>query len=117
MQVREYPDLQLVPSAHHILSYAYLTATLDEVQSLAWRYGLETAEFRVSEPVGYNGSDEGGFVELIVIAQFNGQSYKISAFTYELANTAVFVRNMRVDMLGDELVNLRVEFSLFGRGE
>jgi len=116
-QAGQYSALYTVHTAEHVLPYAYLAITLDEIQSLARYYGLDTSEFRSSEPVVYDAGEIGNFVEIRVIASFIGQYSKIEKFTYGLADSTVFVRNLRMDYLDNGTVDFRVEFSLFGRGE
>jgi len=114
-QAHEYHELQTV-GPYQILPYAYLAIVMDQVQSLAGRYGLESTQFASSEPVSYPINGE-RFVEIRAIATFTGQEHEATQFTYSLADTAVFIRNLNMEFLDDTVVNLRVEFSLFGRGE
>ena len=115
-QARDYHALQIAYLTPSVLPYTYLAAALNDVQNLARFYGLETIEFRASEPVGYDAVSGERFVEIRVIASFTGLEYKATQFIYCLAESAAFIRNLRMDILDDE-VNLRIEFSLFGGGE
>ncbi|MCL2405650.1 MAG: hypothetical protein FWC92_08905 [Defluviitaleaceae bacterium] len=118
-QANQYPTLPQLHS-RNVLPYEYLVATLYEIQSLARYHGLESVLFTSSEPVSYDTGDvgDGGrFVELRAIATFTGQEYSAEIFTSNLSSLPIFVRNMRIDFLGDGNVDLRVEFSLFARAE
>jgi len=117
VQAGQYPALYEIQPIHRILPYAYLAAAMDEVQNIARRYGLETNQFRASEPVNFDSGNGERFVEIRVIAYFTGPDNKKAEFTYGLAESAAFIRNLRVDILEYGMVDLRVEFSLFGRGE
>ena len=116
LQAREYPQL-LLAEPTNVLPYEYLAASLEDVQNLARHHGLETAAFTASGPVGYDAVGGERFVEIRVQASFFGQYYQIRDFTYGLAGSAASVRSMGMDFLDDGMVNLRVEFSLFGREE
>ena len=115
LQAGEYPFLHLAEPTN-VLPYEYLAASLEDVQNLARHHGLETDAFTASGPVGY---DLGGerFVEIRVQASFFGQYCQVGEFAYSLAGSAASVRSLSMDFLDEGMVNLRVEFSLFGREE
>ncbi|MCL2378497.1 MAG: hypothetical protein FWC77_05145 [Defluviitaleaceae bacterium] len=114
-QVYEYPVLHISYPSHRVLPYEYLATTMYEVQNMARNYGLESTLFTSSEPVGYDAIEGEHFVEIRVIAAFTGPEYGAVIFTNNLADSAVFIRNLQMDFLDDGFATLRVEFSLFGR--
>jgi len=113
MQLQDYP-MQAAQPAARVLPYEYFAITMAEIQSLARDYSLETTQFISSEPANH---DSRSFIEIRVIATFAGQANKTEYFVSSIANTAAFIRNTRMEFLDDEMVNLRIEFSLFGWGE
>ena len=117
LQAREYSLSYPPEPVRNVLPYEHLAVALEDVQSLARHYGLDTMTFTAASPVGYDGSGGERFVEMRVQASFFGQYCQAGDFTYSLAGSAAFVRDMRMEFIDDEMVNLRVEFSLFGREE
>ena len=106
------------PSSGRILYYGQLAAAMADIYNLALYHGLEAINFDSVE--WFDHVDyiyEGRFIERRVSATFFGTTCQAAAFVYGLADSAAFIRTMRMDFLEDEMATLRVEFSLFGRGE
>ena len=115
IQVDEYPNLYIPYQSPYILPYAYLVAAMDDVINLAKRHDLDTVSFATTETAS-SGSD-GNFVEITVLISLTGQNLNAADFTYELSNGVAFVRSLSMESLGNGMVTLEIEFSLFGRGE
>ena len=116
-QAGQYPGLQAVNPTYRILQYEYLASALADVQSLARHHGLAATHFSTSEPANHGMVDGRSFVEIQAIAEFTGQEHRVVEFTYGLAESTAFIRSLHMENVDGRLVELRVEFSLFGRGE
>ena len=113
-QAQQYPQLEGI---WEVLPYGALALHLEGVENLARLSGLETRAFTTTGPVGYNCESGERFVEIRVQASFLGMYCQSSDFTYGLAGSAAFLRELSMEFLDAGLVNLWVEFSLFGREE
>ena len=116
-QAGQYQVLQTIYPTHHILQYEEFAAAMAEVQDLARRHGLETTLFTASAPTSHAAGGGGIFVEIRVTMELTGYESKAVEFTYGLHESAAFIRNLHMEIVGDGAVELRIEFSLFGRGE
>ena len=116
--LQQHDDLQLESPPGRILYYQYLAAAMADVYSLARYYGLGVVHFDSAEWVDHDNFLDGShIVERRVSAVFSGTSHHVAEFVYGLADSAAFIRTMYIEFLGYEMATLRVEFSLFGRGE
>ena len=118
-QAAQYPGILEAAAASHtgrILYYENLAAAMADIYSLAGYHGLEATQFDSTEWLDYGaGLDIGRFFERQVSAIFTGLPGQMSPFIYGLADSAAFIRNVRIDFLKDGRANLRVEFSLLAR--
>jgi len=117
LQAGQYPGLHTAQAAHHVMPYAGLAAAMSEVRAQATGLGLETDLFTATEPVASGAGTGEHFVEVRVIASFSGLGAEVDEFVHGLAGGPAFIRNLHMDIIDDTTVSLRVEFSLFGRGE
>ena len=109
------PDEYMSP---RILPYAQLAAAKDDVRSLAQHYGLEAVHFNTTESMSHFTQIDGSrLVEMQISASFTGQPAQCVNFAYGLDNSPAFIRNLGMELFGDGMAILRVEFSLFGRDE
>ena len=113
-QALQYPTNEISYPTSRILPYAYITTAMNDVLSLAQIYGLDVSQYTATEPIGGGIGNSDLFVEVIVSAIFTGYTYQAEVFTYELANGHAFIRNLHMEFIGNEMVILRIEFSLFG---
>ena len=115
--VQEYHDSPLISEpAQRILPYEMLTAVIDEVRTIASRYGLQQTHFNAAEPIRTD-IYSGRFVETVVSFTLSGAPDSGAGFINGLAGSSAFVRSVRMDFMDAETAILRVEFSLFAIDE
>jgi len=108
-------DFHIASSDSRILSYEYLTSTMDEIYSLAKEYGLQATIFDSALWTDHVAQLGESFIGRNVSAVFIGDLYQATGFINKMADGPAFIRSLHMEFLEDGMTLLRVEFSLFAR--